>query len=344
MSTRHLIWLLLRARPWLAALNIALATVIATLDLLPGVVTRALFDRLTGRANVGFGPETLIGLLLMIALARTVIKTTAVLISELHDFIIGALLRRNLLARLLARPGTSPSAEATGATLSRFRDDAAAVANLLALLCYGVSVALFAVGALVLLVRIDPWLTAAVFLPLTATVTVVQRASGRLARYREEGRRATARVTGILGESFDAIQAVQIAGAEPHLLARFRHLNEERRRLLLRDATLTRGLGAVSAATVSLGTGLILLLTAGAMRAGTFTVGDFALFVYCLPFVGEFTRVIGGDPGELYAGRGRVRSPGRGPRRRGTAGPGRARSAPIARATAGAATVGEVAG
>ena len=101
MSTRHLIWLLLRARPWLAALNIALATVIATLDLLPGVVTRALFDRLTGRANVGFGPETLIGLLLMIALARTVIKTTAVLISELHDFIIGALLRRNLLARLL---------------------------------------------------------------------------------------------------------------------------------------------------------------------------------------------------------------------------------------------------
>lgn len=293
MSIRHLIWRLLRAHPRLAALNIALATVIAALDLLPGPVTQAFFDRLTGQAGVGVGPETLIAALLMIALARTVLKTTAVLISELYDFLIGALLRRNLLAWLLARPSAATDTEATGATLSRFRDDAAQVAQLLALLCYGASVALFAGGALVLLLRVDPGLTAAVFLPLTATVVVVQRSFGRLARYREAGRRATTRVTGLLGEMFDAVQAVQLAGAAPHLIARFRRLNEERRRLLLRDAVLARGLGAVSASTISLGAGLLLLLSAAALRAGSFTVGDFALFVYYLPFVGEFTRVAG---------------------------------------------------
>lgn len=227
MSVRRLLWRLLRARPWLAALNIALATIIVGLDLLPGPVTRAFFDRLTGQTAVGFAPETLIVALLAIALARTVLKTTAVLISELHDFLIGALLRRNLLAQLLARPGTGPQSEATGAALSRFRDDAAQVAQLLALLCYGTSVTLFTGGALVLLLRVDPALTAATFLPLIATVVVVQRAFGRLARYREEGRQTTTRVTGLLVEMFDAVQAVQIAGAESHLIARFRRLNEE---------------------------------------------------------------------------------------------------------------------
>lgn len=294
MSIRRLLWRLLRARPWLAALNIALASAIALLDLLPGPATRAFFDRLAGQTAIGFGPEALIVALLAIALARTVLKTTAVLTSELHDFLVGATVRHNLLAQLLARPGANHQTEETGATLSRFRDDAAQVAHLLALLCYGASVALFAVGAALLLLRVDPGLTAAVFLPLTATVAIVQRSFGRLVRYREASRQATARVTGLLGEMFDAVQAVQLAGAESHLIARFRQLNEERRRLLLRDTVLTRGLGALSAGTVSLGTGFLLLLSASALRAGTFTVGDFALFVYYLPFVGEFTRVIGG--------------------------------------------------
>ena len=293
MATWDFIWRLLRGRPWLAMLNVALATVIAALDLLPGLALRALFDRLTGQSRPSFGPEALIGILLVLALARTIIKTTAVLISELYDFLIGATLRRNLLAWLLVRPGRGTQNEATGAILSRFRDDVAQIANLLALLCYGVSVAVFAVGALALLSRIDPLLTIGVFGPLIATIAVVQRAVGRLALYRTGSRQATGRVTGSLGEMFTAVQAVQVAGAESHLIAHLRQLNEERRRLLLRDAVLTRGLGAVSASTVSLGTGLILLFAAGALRAGTFTVGDFALFAYYLPFVGEFTRVVG---------------------------------------------------
>lgn len=293
MNPLHFTWRLFRARPWLTLLNIALATVIAVLDLLPGPITRAFFDRLAGQETVRFEPGVLIGFLLAIALARTVLKTNAVLIAELHQFVVVTLLRRNLLARLLARPGLQRSAETTGATLSRFRDDAEQVALFLAHLCYGASVALFTLGAATLLVRIDPWFAAGVFLPLAATVVLVQRAFGHLARFRQEGQQATARVTGALGEIFEAIQAVQVAGAEPHLLAHFRRLSAERRRLMLRDAVLTVALGAISANAVSLGTGLVLLLAAGAMRDGSFTVGDFTLFVYYLPFVGEFTRVTG---------------------------------------------------
>jgi ATP-binding cassette subfamily B protein len=294
MTTWRMIGRLLRAHPGLALLNIALAVVIALLDLLPGVVARALFDRLAAPADGGLGPEALIVALLGTALARTVIKTNAVLASELHQFVAGGTVRRNLLARFLARPDPAPNAAGTGETLGRFRDDAAQLTQFLGLLCYGASLVVFAVGATILMLRIDARLTALVFLPLVATVAIAQRAFGRLARYRQASREAAGRVTGAIGEMFEAVGAVQVAGAESHLIARFRELNEERGRLTLRDTTLSRGLNAVFANTVSLGTGLVLLFGAAAMRDGSFSVGDFALFAYYLGFVSEFTRFFGG--------------------------------------------------
>lgn len=292
MSPIRFFWRLLRARPGLAALNIALALVVALLDLLPGPTMRALFDRLAGLRVPG-GPEALIGGLLAIALARTVIKTNAVLIDQLHTFVIAALLRRNLLARLLARPDPGRAAEATGALLGRFRDDTEQIARFVGLLCYGLAVLVFTIGAAILLVGIDLRLAAGVFLPLLATVAAAQRAFGLLARYREEGLQATARVTGALGEAFEAVQAIQLARAEPHLLAHLRRLGAERRRVQLRDAVLGVALGAISALTVAVGTGLVLLLAAGGLRDGTFTVGDFALYVYFLPYSGQLTRLAG---------------------------------------------------
>ncbi|UJF35441.1 ATP-binding cassette domain-containing protein [Paenibacillus hexagrammi] len=52
-------------------------------------------------------------------------------------------------------------------------------------------------------------------------------------------------------------------------------------------------LDSVFSNSVNLGTGLILLLAGQKMRAGTFTVGDFALFVYYLTFVTQFNSNVG---------------------------------------------------
>ncbi len=96
---------------------------------------------------------------------------------------------------------------------------------------------------------------------------------------------AAVRVTGALGEIFGAVQAVQVAGAEDHVLTHVRRLSDTRRQLMLKDRVLSQVLDSVFANTVNLGTGLILILAAQSMRGGTFTVGDFALFVYYLTFV-----------------------------------------------------------
>ena len=62
---------------------------------------------------------------------------------------------------------------------------------------------------------------------------------------------------------------------------------------------------------VNLGTGVILLLAGQAMRAGTFTVGDFALFVYYLAASPISPRLIGLHAGALQAGRRVGRAHGR---------------------------------
>jgi ATP-binding cassette, subfamily B, bacterial len=50
---------------------------------------------------------------------------------------------------------------------------------------------------------------------------------------------------------------------------------------------------SVFRSTVALGTGLVLLLVAGQMRTGSFTVGDLALFVFYIQFVGQAVNALG---------------------------------------------------
>jgi ATP-binding cassette subfamily B protein len=100
-------------------------------------------------------------------------------------------------------------------------------------------------------------------------------------------------VTGFLGEIFGAVQAVKIAGAETRIIRRFGALNDQRRATGVRDKLFNEILESIFANTVNVGTGLILLLAATSMRAGTFTVGDFALFVYYLGWISEFTAMFG---------------------------------------------------
>jgi ATP-binding cassette subfamily B protein len=80
------------------------------------------------------------------------------------------------------------------------------------------------------------------------------------------------------------VQAVKVATAEEGVIDHFNQLNDERRRLALRDRLFNEILNSIFHNAINLGTGVILILAGQAMQAGTFTVGDFALFVSYLWF------------------------------------------------------------
>jgi ATP-binding cassette, subfamily B, bacterial len=282
-----------RYRPWLYLLHALLWGWFNLSILLAGLIASAFFDTLTGQARLPVGVVGLIVLLVVIAVSRVAIWLTAGFVEIIMRFTMSGLLRRNLLRHVLNRPGANALPYSIGEAISRFRDDAYVAEDALDWTDEIVGQGLLAVGAFLVLLHIDARVALAAILPLVVVTIISQRASTALGRYREASSQATSQVTGAIGDMLAAVQTLQAAGAEERVVARFRHLNEQRRRAMLADRLATQVLDAITTNTVSVGTGLIMLLAAGLLRDGSMTVGYFALFVVYLGYIADFITALG---------------------------------------------------
>src|SRR5690606_37744896 len=73
------------------------------------------------------------------------------------------------------------------------------------------------------------------------------------------------------------------SGRAKSVRGRLANLNEVRRKRALKDTVLTELFRTITDNMVNIAMGVILLVGAAALRDGSFTVGDFALFVTYLP-------------------------------------------------------------
>jgi ATP-binding cassette subfamily B protein len=293
MKTYQFMWRLIRYRPGLYALNAFFWTLIHVSPLVPGLIIREFFDSLSGVASLDWSIGALIALFLTTAALRIGLIFGGGTADPLHRFQMSALLRRNLLERILDRPGAQALPGTVGAALSVFRDDAEQAEDAISWTLDSIGTGVFAIAALAVLLSINVQITVLVFLPLVGVVAASRLARRLVERARVASRSATGRVTGAIGEMFTGVQAIKVAGAEASVIGHFRLLNEQRRAAMLKDRAISKTVDAVFGNIVSLGTGLILLIAAGAMRDGSFTVGDFALFVSYLGFFTEFTEFFG---------------------------------------------------
>lgn len=291
--TYRLMWRMIRYRPGLYAIDATMWALIHLSPLAPGLLAQAFFDSLSGAAVAGLNTWSVVALVVVTALVRVALILGGALADIRHRFTMSALLRHNLLRAILAKPGAQALPSASGSALNTLRDDAEQAEDAISWTLDSIGTLLFAGAAVVILLRVDSQITLLVFTPLVLVVGLAQRASARIERYRTAARGATERVSGLLGELFGAVQAVQVAGAEDRVVARFRRLSDQRRDMMLRDRLLTSSLESIFTNIVSIGTGLILILAAQNMRQSTFSVGDFALFVFYLGYVTEFTQWLG---------------------------------------------------
>jgi ATP-binding cassette subfamily B protein len=284
---------MVRYKPWLYLLHAVLWGAFSLSFLLAGLLARAFFDTLTGQAYMPGGTTGLVVLLAVLAVSRAAVLLIAGSVEIIMRFTMSGLVRRNLLRHVLKRPGAHALPYSIGETISRFRDDAYQAEDAIDWSDEITGQGLLAVGAFLLLLHIDVRMTLVAILPLVVVVAIAQRASSALERYRAASSQATSQVTGAIGDMLAAVQTIQAAGAEERIVARFRRLNEQRRRAMLADRVATQALDAITANTVSVGTGLIMLLAAGSLHSGSLTVGDFALFVSYLSFIADFTTGLG---------------------------------------------------
>ncbi len=293
MKTYQYMWRMIRYRPWLYSLNALIWITIRVLPLVPGLIAQQFFNLLPKEAHLTRTLWTLIAFLVVTALARVVLYFAGGLVDNLHRFSMANILRRNLLERILERPGARAVPDSPGEAISRFRDDAEQAEDAVSWTLDNMGDLLFAITAVIIMLRIDVLITLLVFVPLIGVIATVQSVSNRLEKYRRASRKATGRITSAIGEIFGAVQAIQVSTAEPYVVAHFQKLNEQRRVAMLRDTVLTQVLHSAFANIVDLGTGFILILAAQAILAKQLGIGDLALFIYYLAFATESTHSFG---------------------------------------------------
>ncbi len=282
-----------RSRPGLYLSHVLLWTVVPLLLLLPGLIARAFFDTLTGNASLPVGTDGLIALLVLVSLVRSALYFAGGVVETVTRFVMSGQIRRTLMRTVLNRPGARALPGPVGETISRFRDDAYAAEDSLDWFDDVVGSSVFAIFAFAIMLRIDARLTLVVFLPMLVVAAVARRASVALGQRRAASSQATSDVTAAIGDIVGAAQVLQAAGAEGRAIAHFQRLSERRRTAMLSDRLLTAVLDAITSNTVSIGTGLVMLLAAGSLREGSMTVGDFVLFIAYLGYIAEFTDGLG---------------------------------------------------
>ncbi len=293
MKTYRFLWRMICYRPWLYTINAILWTLIHLTPLIPGLIIERFFNVLGSQADSASLVWTLVALLIATAIGRGVLFISGVYVDQLHRFTMSALLRRNILAAVLEKPGASALKHTPGDALSRLREDAQSAEDAISWTLDVIGMGSFAIVSIGILLSISARITVFVFVPLVGVIAASQMAATRIYRLRKSSREATGRVTSAISEMFDAVQAIKVAGAEDHVIGHYRSLGNLRRLAMLKDRLMTQLLDSVSASAVNLGTGVILLLSVSPQQGARLSLGDFALFVYYLGFVTEFTQFFG---------------------------------------------------
>jgi ATP-binding cassette, subfamily B, bacterial len=263
-----------------------------------GLIQREFFNTLSNQSSLGWSVEALAAAVVGFAVAQAVTIFADIYLHFLYGFRTGALLRKNMLTRILDRPGARAVPQSPGEAISRFRDDVNNASDFTSQVPFIIGQALFAVVALVTMLRINPRVTLFAYVPFVMVILLGNWAMKNVEKFREANRKASGRVTDFIGEVYGAAQAVKVATAEANVLERFTRLNENRRKAAITDRLYMAFVESTIWNFVNVITGVVLLLVASALDTSKpggpgMTLGDFSLFIYYLGYTTQFTAMTG---------------------------------------------------
>ena len=280
-----------RWKLWLA--NLGAMLVLTAFWQIPGYIMKAFFDLLSNQAAVHWDVWALVAFLFACQ-AGSILGIYGLVSTNVPFFVhTMTLLRKNLLRHILRRPGASALPDSPGEAISRFRGDVFEISLFALWINDTLGMVAFGVVGLITLFTINARIASVAILPLVIVGVIANSATKRIEQYRRASRKASGIVTGFIGEFFGAVQAVKVATAEDSVLKHFDKINDERRKVAIKDRLFQTLLSSLFRNAVDLGTGVILILAGRAMTDGTFTVGDFSLFVFMLSGISELTTFSG---------------------------------------------------
>jgi ATP-binding cassette subfamily B protein len=284
--------MMMRKGGWWYVANLLIIVGVLLIELLPGIITRNVLNGLQDGTLLGV-PWLILAGLIGITLVRMVMFF---LVSYAHAkarIPTENTLRRALLRRILQMPAVRALKGSPGDVVSRFRDDITEMPHVIFQLNDIIALGAFSAIAFVMMYQTAPQATLVIALPLVFIVAGARFAYDRIYHYRQERRRAAGRVVGFIGETYGAVQAVQVAGAERHVLAHFAQLNKAREQATLREVLFDGLLDAMFRNASTIGTAIMMLMVHQQAANGDFQAGDVAFFVYSLGIIGELLGELG---------------------------------------------------
>jgi len=293
VPTWRFIWGVICFRPWRYVFSTLARSLRGLSWLIPGLVAREFFNLITDEALARFDLWTLIAFLVGSGIGQIGGVFGSIRMDVPFTRHVHTLLHRNMLARILQRPGACALPESPGEAISHFRGDAEGLSTPALLLKDLLARALLAGIALLIMLSISSTITLVAILPLIVVVAIARIATSRVEKYRQAARKASGTVTGFVAEVFGAVQAVKVVNAEGRVVEHFSILNEDRRKTALKDRLFTEVLDSLFRHSVNLGIGVVLLTASQSLKTGRLTIGDLTLFVYYLDLVTRFVSRVG---------------------------------------------------
>ena len=288
------LWRVARFKPALFGIDLLTQIPRQLAFLIPGWIIRQCFNLLTDNARI----TPTLWWFLVLLVASGVLRVSVIYVSAWLDQIVqnysGALLRKNLFQRILQLPGARALPYSPGETITRLGGDVTEITTFIGEILQLFGMACYAAVAFVIMAGIDRTVALWVALPLVIVTIITSFGTLRIQGYRRDTRRATGHLYAFIAETFSAVQAVQVAGAEKPVLGQFNKLGKVRRKAVLKERLFGElVLNSLSDSVTNLNAGIILFLIAQSFRSGQFTLGDFALFVAYLSRVTDFTFNLG---------------------------------------------------
>ena len=178
------------------------------------LLTREVFNSLSGQAQTGFNVWTLCAFFVALGLVSAAVNLGSIVVERFGFFTLGAVLRENAFAYVIATPGDRPLPESPGEAVSRFRDDATLIGAYTLHFNSVFNIVLFSVVALYIMARTDPLITAGVIVPLSVILIATRMTSDWAYRLRKARQEAVGDVAGFIGELFGAVEAVNPESTE----------------------------------------------------------------------------------------------------------------------------------
>ena len=164
---------MIRFSPWIfLAITVMRIFIFGVASLLMGLLLKEFFDTLTGASPLAFTPLAIAAMMVVLAVVRAVVIFADIYAHYLYGFRTGALLRKNMLTRILERPGAQAVPQSPGEAISRFRDDVNTPSEFTSNIPFLIGQGLFAILALITMWRISPRVTLIAYIPFVLVILV----------------------------------------------------------------------------------------------------------------------------------------------------------------------------